>query len=172
MWLVGASHSPATCPAAGTGGTRVLLARSHSEGLWEACGLSTPMPDLVSDGWGLEPATLAWEKLGAAGWTEGVGGCGGGSSRDAPLGGARHTAWSDKAPWMASRGRPHPTQPSLRVGPDMPSWPGTSPGGWGRPGETPVPPFSALQGPDIWSDIAGCFWEDVSEKINISFGFS
>lgn len=32
----GGSHSPATLPTAGTGGTRVLPAQGHSERLWEA----------------------------------------------------------------------------------------------------------------------------------------
>lgn len=36
----------------------------------------------------------------------------------APLGGARHTSWSDKAPWMASRGTPPPSPASV-WGPDM-----------------------------------------------------
>lgn len=41
-------------PLAGTGGTRVLLARSHSEGLWEALWPLHSTPDLVSDRWGRE----------------------------------------------------------------------------------------------------------------------
>lgn len=118
-----------------------------------------------------------WEKLGAAGWTEGAGGCGGGSSRDpgSPWGGVGVTAHSMERQGAVDgkyRGWP-PTQPSLHVRTQHTSWLGTSPGDGGIQEKPLCLPPALSQGPDVWSDIAGCFWEDVfSEKINISFGFS
>lgn len=115
---------------------------------------------------------LVWEKLEAAGRTEGVGGYSGGSSRDprTPWGRVGATAHSMERQgvhgWQVGVLPPNPAQPPCED--PTRKLAQHKPRGWGHPGKTSVPPPALSQGLDVWSDIPGCFWEDVfSEKINI-----
>ena len=90
----------------------------------------------------------------------------------APLGGARHTAWSDKAPWMASRGTPPPSPASV-WGPDMQAGlaqvRGLGASGRNLCASLQRSPRAQTFGQTLLAVSGRMFF---SEKINISFGFS
>ena len=158
------------------GGHGCSWLKTTQKGFGRCCGLSIPCQTLSSDGWEKEQRSQcgrSWERLdGLRGWAAVVGAA---AVTLAPLGGVGVTAHSMERQGTVDgkyRGWP-PTQPSLHVRTQHASWLGTSPGDGGIQEKPLCLPPALSQGPDVWSDIAGCFWEDVfSEKINISFGFS